>query len=167
MQPLEIFDSLKGAFAEGELAFWHQAPSDPYVTVAPARLSDLCRVIRDRSDLSFDYLRCLSAVDLTERLAVVYHLFSLKLRHSLVLKVFLDRNVPEVASVQDIWSAANWYERAAFDLMGLTFIGHPDLARIMMPRDWVGHPLRKDYAQPTDYHGIPTVRPGNAGGSDA
>jgi NADH-quinone oxidoreductase subunit D len=75
-----------------------------------------------------------------------------------VLKTTLPREAPSVASVCDVWAVANWFEREQFDLMGVHFEGHPNLKRIMLPEDWVGHPLRKDYVRPDVYHGIPTSR---------
>ena len=92
---------------------------------------------------------------------IVYHLFSMKHKHSLVLKVILPRwkegrpgELPEVPSVSGIWSTADWHEREVYDLNGVYFTGHPNLRRILCPEDWVGHPLRKDYEMPLEYHGI-------------
>jgi NADH-quinone oxidoreductase subunit C len=70
------------------------------------------------------------------------------------VKVLLDRAHPQVESVRGIWAAAEWHEREAFDLMGVTFLHHPDLRRILLPEDWVGHPLRKDYQYPVEYQGL-------------
>ena len=93
---------------------------------------------------------------------LIYHLSSTVHRHRLVLKVCLPRwlddqpgQLPEVPSVSGIWSTAEWHEREVFDLLGVRFQGHPDLRRILCPEDWVGHPLRKDYQMPAEYHGIP------------
>ena len=71
-----------------------------------------------------------------------------------MVRVTLDRGHPEVASVSDIWRTAEFHEREAYDLMGVVFTGHPDLRRILLSEDWVGHPLRKDYVFPLEYHGI-------------
>ena len=110
------------------------------------------------------YLRLVTGVDRLAagetpgRIEMVYHLWSYEKRHGVVLRVHLDRDNPVVDTVCDVWPVANWGEREAFDLLGVTFPGHPNLTRIMMPVDWVGHPLRKDYERPDRYHGLPTNR---------
>ena len=97
------------------------------------------------------------------RLELIYHLSSTTQRHRLVLKVRLPRwfddqagQLPEMQSVSSIWSTADWHEREVFDLMGVYFVDHSDLRRILCPEDWEGHPLRKDYQMPAEYHGIPS-----------
>ena len=147
---------------------------DPWIEVAPGSLADVCRCLRDQPDLRFDFLNCISSVDYLQtdpkkaakttwqpHLEVLYHLSSLTHKHRLVLKVILPRwkdnvegQLPEVPSVSDIWRTAEWHEREVYDLGGVWFAGHPDLRRILCPEDWVGHPLRKDYPMPLEYHGI-------------
>jgi NADH-quinone oxidoreductase subunit C len=101
-------------------------------------------------------LRCISAVDRPAENAIElsYELLSIPFARSAALKVRLDRTRPEIDSVSAIWPAANWHEREAYDLMGVHFRNHPDLRRILMPDDWVGHPLRKDYRDPVEYRGL-------------
>ncbi len=89
----------------------------------------------------------------------MYHLFSLQHRHQIVLKVEVDRAQPSVPSVQGVWKAANWLEREVYDMLGVDFVGHPDMRRILLPDDWVGHPLRKDYQEAGGYHGVTNTRP--------
>jgi NADH-quinone oxidoreductase subunit C len=147
---------------------------DPWIEVAPHALVDVCRYLRDEPDLRFNYLNCITAVDYFEpdpkkaakvkwqpHIEVVYHLWSLPNKVSLVLKVMLPRwkddvpgQLPEVPSVAGVWRTADWHEREVYDLSGVYFTGHPDLRRILCPEDWVGHPLRKDYEMPLEYHGI-------------
>jgi NADH-quinone oxidoreductase subunit C len=88
------------------------------------------------------------------KLGVVYHLHSTSLDHKIVLKTEVTAESPHAASVESVWKTANWHEREAFDLFGIVFDGHPDLRRILLPDDWEGHPLRKDYAVPEFYNGM-------------
>jgi len=133
---------------------------DPFVRVDPSVLVDLCCYLRDDPDLRFDALSNLSGVDYADdgQIEVVYHLFSYTHRHMAVVKVRTGRNEAILPSVEGVWKAGNWLEREVYDLLGVTFSGHPDLRRIMMPEDWEGHPLRKDFVEPAEYHGISTVR---------
>jgi NADH-quinone oxidoreductase subunit C len=109
-----------------------------------------CRLLRDHPDLAFDLLSSVTAVDRlrlpesSPRFEVVYHLYSLSHKRRLRVKVRVDDG-EAVPSVTPVWETANWHEREVFDLFGVRFEGHPDLRRILMPDDWEGHPLRKDY----------------------
>ena len=147
---------------------------DPWIEVAPEGLIEVCQYLKAEPDLRFDMLCDLTAVDYFEpdskkaakvtwqpHLEVVYHLWSVPNKVSLVLKVMLPRwkndqpgQLPELPSVSHIWRTADWHEREAYDLCGVYFTGHPNLRRILCPEDWVGHPLRKDYEMPLEYHGI-------------
>jgi NADH-quinone oxidoreductase subunit C len=147
---------------------------DPWIEVTPAGLVAVCTYLRDEPDLKFEFLNCISGVDYFEpdpkkaakvtwqpHLEVVYHLWSFSNKANLVLKVMLPRwkgdqegELPECPSVAEVWRTADWHEREVYDLMGIYFEGHPSLRRILCPEDWVGHPLRKDYVQPLEYHGI-------------
>jgi NADH-quinone oxidoreductase subunit C len=147
---------------------------DPFVVVEPGYLVEMCRVLRDDPALKFDVLNCITGVDYLEtdakkaakagfepHLEVVYHLSSFTHRHRFVVKVVLPRwkgntpgELPEVPSLTGLWETANWHERETYDLCGALFTGHPDLTRILLAEDWVGHPLRKDYEFPLEYHGI-------------
>jgi NADH-quinone oxidoreductase subunit C len=158
MEPQAIRDRLSEAFPEavGELDV---SGKDPFVIIQAERIVDVCQFARDTEGLEFNYLSNLGAVDAGENLGVVYHLFSLQHKHTLVLKVFVPRQSPHVPTVEGVWPAANWMEREAWDLMGIVFDGHPDLRRLLLPEQWEGHPLQKDYQEKHDYKGIPTTRP--------
>ncbi|WP_082595310.1 NADH-quinone oxidoreductase subunit C [Paenibacillus sp. Soil750] len=121
----------------------------PYVIIHSSRWPQAALTLRDHVELRCDYLRNLSGVDQETHLEVAYHLLSLTHKHEYCVKVKTDREQPSIPSVADVWPTANWNEREAFDLFGIDFPGHPNLVRIMMPDDWVGHPLRKDY-EPLD-----------------
>ncbi|MDX1904901.1 MAG: NADH-quinone oxidoreductase subunit C [Thermonemataceae bacterium] len=110
----------------------------------------------------FDFLSCITGIDngLSQNtMEVIYNLYSIPYQHSLMLKVIVERNtetLPKVPTLCHIWRAADWHERETYDLLGIEFVGHPDLRRILMPADWKGYPLRKDYQEPESYHQIPT-----------
>jgi len=107
-----------------------------------------CRILRDDPALRFDLLAALTAVDYhpqEPRFAVVYQLYSIAQNVFLGLRVYLPGQSPEVATIESVYPNANWHEREVFDMFGINFLGHSDLRRILMPHDWVGHPLRKDY----------------------
>ena len=155
----EIQQRLAARFGEriGALA---SANKDPSLVVQGKDIVELCRYLKDDEATAFDCLMNLSTVDWPKKnqIEVVYHLWSYRRRHAFILKVQLDRAKPEIDSVESIWKSADWLEREQFDLMGVTFHGHPDLRRIMMPDDWVGNPLRKDYAEQAQWHNITTTR---------
>lgn len=117
----------------------------PTLTVAADAIVDICLFLRDDPGLRFDYLMSLTGVDWTDRLEVVYHLYSIPMKHYLTLKIGTDRESPSVPSVCPVWKAADWQEREVYDMFGIAFEGHPDLRRILMEDDWEGFPLRKDY----------------------
>ena len=133
---------------------------DPFFKVDAASLKQLLLAFRDDAALKFDVLSDLTAVDLPKEdvIQVVYHLYSYGSRTQIVVKVDLDRGAPRIATVEDIWKVANWFEREVFDLFGVLFEGHSDLRRILLPEDWVGYPLRKDFVEQEEYDGISTER---------
>jgi NADH-quinone oxidoreductase subunit C len=128
---------------------------DPHIEVPREVLSEVAKRLKSESQFAFDSLMCLSALDRIESLEVVYHLLSYKHRHRVTLKTRCPKDDPVVPSVASLWPTAEWHEREAFDLIGITFQGHPDLRRILLPEDWEGHPLRKDYQPPAKWHNIP------------
>ncbi|MBS4056377.1 MAG: NADH-quinone oxidoreductase subunit C [Bacteroidales bacterium] len=150
----EIFDRLKTEFGDAILAFDDTQPTDPFIMVQTDKVFDVCYSLRDNDKFQFDYLMCLTGMDLGEDVGVVYHLYSMKFKHKVVLKVVAPKADPKVPSVEMLWKTADWHEREAYDLMGVQFEGHRNLIRILCPYDWEGHPLRKDYETPEFYHGM-------------
>ncbi|WP_281883165.1 NADH-quinone oxidoreductase subunit C [Paenibacillus sp. YYML68] len=117
----------------------------PTITVKGYMWPEIALMLRDHPELELNYLRNVSGVDMETHLEVVYHLISLTSKREYAVKVKTDRTSPSVPSITPVWATANWNEREIYDLLGIDFPGHPDLRRIMMPDDWIGHPLRKDY----------------------
>lgn len=156
MDGLQVYERLKNRFPGAVLE--SDGKLDPFAVIDAGAIVEVCRFLHDDPEMAFDCLSNETGVDYKDRIEVVYHLFSYKYRHGCVLKIKLPRDNPVVATVEPIWNAANWMEREIFDLLGVTFQGHSDMRRILMPEDWPGYPLRKDFVEPQEYHGISTVR---------
>ena len=157
MEPLQIYERIKERFGDRILEVSEKKP-DPFIVIDPTAIVEIGAFLRDDPELAMDCLSNESGVDYKDRIEVVYHLFSYSKRHGAVLKIKLPRENPSVATLEEVWKSANWMEREIFDLLGVNFDGHSDLRRILMPEDWIGYPLRKDFVEPTEYHGISTVR---------
>jgi NADH-quinone oxidoreductase subunit C len=153
MEPKKIYEILSEKFS-GKIKQFAENTFPPSLLVEPDAIADVCRFLKMEDDMDFKSLMCLSGVDLKDqgKMAVVYHLNSMKHKHKITVKVELDRNNPHVQTVELVWPGANFYEREAYDLFGIVFDGHSDLRRILMPEDWEGHPMRKDYVYPKRYH---------------
>ena len=157
MESLEIYHRAKERFGDRIPEIVEKKP-DPWMVVEPAALLEVCQFLKDDPATSMDCLSNESGVDYKDHIEVVYHLFSYRHRHQAMLKVKLPRENPSVATLENLWKSANWMEREIFDLVGVNFENHSDLRRLLMPEDWIGYPLRKDFVEPQDYHGISTVR---------
>jgi NADH-quinone oxidoreductase subunit C len=147
----------------GETAIFEEAlKTSPFtLLVKPEFLKKTCKELVAHNECYFDSLSSITGIDNgpeVNTMEVVYNLYSIPLEHHLMIKVILDRTNPKIDSVCDIWKTANWHERETFDLLGIVFVNHPDLRRLLMPADWEGHPLRKDYTEPERYRGMKTVR---------
>ena len=155
----QIHERLRARFGD-DVGPLSEAKVDPFAIVKRERIVEVGRFLKTEPGLELDFLEDLTAVDWPKRnvIEVVYHLLSYRHRHAIKLKVELDRASPVVDTVEGVWKTANWFEREVYDLFGVTFTGHPDLRRLMLPDDWVGHPLRKDYQEAGGWHGIPNVR---------
>lgn len=117
----------------------------PTLVVKNSHWLEAARLFRDHPELGCQYLRNVSGVDYETYMEVVYFPLNMERHETYCVKVRTDREQPSIPSVTSIWETANWNEREIFDLLGIDFPGHPNMTRIMMPDDWVGHPLRKDY----------------------
>lgn len=127
------------------------------IIISPDDLNTICKTLFEDPSAYFDMLSCLTGIDnglAAGTMEVVYNLYSIPFNHHLTIKVILPRDKPEVHTVSHIWKTADWHEREAYDLLGIKFINHPDLRRILLPADWDGHPLRKDYKHQEYYRGV-------------
>ena len=143
-------------------------PHQQWLRVKAENLVEVATFLRDSEGLAFDDLSNLTATDYLAkgddepgRIELTCHLWSLLHHHMLVLKADTPREQAELPTLSNVWPAANWHEREMFDLVGVKFAGHPDLRRLLLPEDWPGHPLRKDWVEPESYHGMSTKRLGS------
>lgn len=139
--------------------------SPPSITIPSKDLVAVCQELYQNDQLFFDMLSSITGIDNgteAETMEVIYNLFSIPNEQSLMLKVVFDRNkanepIPAIPTVGHIWKAADWHEREIYDLLGIEFTNHPDMRRILMPADWEGYPLRKDYKDLEKYRGMNVV----------
>ncbi|PGT96053.1 NADH-quinone oxidoreductase subunit C, partial [Bacillus cereus] len=144
----QYVEVIKGEIGEATLvdSYINKLSKDvPTLVVDPTKYYEVMELLRLHEGLAFDYMSELHATDFVTHMEVYVHLFSYGKKQSVAVKVKLDREEPQVESVTALWKGADWPEREAYDLLGIVFKGHPNLSRILMPDDWIGHPLRKDY----------------------
>ena len=127
---------------------------NPKVKVEPAGLLSLLKLCKEDAELSFDCLNNQTGIHVEEQIQLYYVLYSYTHHHELIVTCAVSLEAPSAPSVTSLWGGADWLERETYDLLGVLFEGHPNLARIMLPEDWDGHPLRKDYVAPEEYQGI-------------
>nr|WP_295921396.1 NADH-quinone oxidoreductase subunit C [uncultured Dyadobacter sp.] len=157
----EITDIVVARFPEYDIATDTKNPQ-PVLLVPAQSVAAICQFLHEDERLYFDYLACITAIDngpSIDTMELIYNLTSIPYALDLVVKTVFPRNtaglaLPAVPTVSHIWRTADWHEREAYDLMGIHFEGHTDLRRILLPEDWEGHPLRKDYVLQERYHGI-------------
>jgi len=140
------------AVSREEVEDLYRDPEMPVLMVDADSVADVCQFLRDTEGYEFNFLKNITAVDFEEHMHVVYHLYSMVLRHKIMLKVQVGREQPVVQTLESVWCGANWQEREVYDLFGIEFAGHSDLRRIMLPEDWQGYPLRKDYVHEPDHY---------------
>jgi NADH-quinone oxidoreductase subunit C len=158
----EIKDLLISKFGQEIILGEETSGLQPALIIRRDKIAEVCLELRDNVNTYFDFLSCLTGVDYgvdENKFGVVYHLASIPYKNQLVLKVITehDRNsesLPSFPSVTGVWNTAEWHEREAYDLVGIFFENHPDLRRILLPDDWEGYPLRKDYKTAEYYKGI-------------
>jgi NADH-quinone oxidoreductase subunit C len=148
LSPAEIADRLKAQFGDDVLAA-EEEHGHQVATVSAARYREIAEFLRDDHTLSFDFFDFLAGVDLTPKgggYQVVVHLYSTRHNHHVRLKVDCDAADPHCPTLSDLWAGASWHEREAWELFGIDFDGHPHLVKLLLPEQFEGHPLRKDFA---------------------
>ena len=138
-------------------------PNNDWIQLKPENWLKIAKWLKSDEELSFDSLQCNTGMDLGEGvLESRYNLHSMKHLHKVEIRIKVSAEKPDIPSVEQVWRVADWFERETYDMFGINFIGHRDLRRILLPDDWEGWPLRKDYEEQETYHGIivPKVKEG-------
>src|ERR1700712_119714 len=158
----DIKNLLVAKFGEAVIVGEETSGLQPALLIAPEHIAQVCLELRDNPATYFDFLSCLSGIDYgttDSRFGVVYNLSSIPYHSQLTLKVSKanERNLdelPSFPSVSSVYKTAEWHEREAYDMVGIWFENHPDMRRILLPDDWEGFPLRKDYVEAEEYKGL-------------
>ncbi len=153
----EIISNLKSKFGEEVIFGVNEAATPKCIEIKAKDLVTTVSYLHATEGLYFDSLSCITGLDNGPEagtLEVIYNLYSIPYDHHLMVKVSVDRKVANIDSLTPIWKTADWQEREVFDLLGIHFNNHPDLRRILLPADWEGFPLRKDYEHQTYYRGV-------------
>lgn len=157
MNFLELVNYINSNFVKNFVPVEAEAPAD-HIDCPADRWRSLAEFLRSDEDMEFDSMMCITGVDYggeEGNLGVIYNLFSMSHQHKLEVRVTVPKYKPVIPTVENIWRIADWFEREVFDMFGIEFDGHRDLRRLLLPEDWEGYPLRKDYEFPETYHGIP------------
>ncbi len=161
LDPEPILQLLNKQFGNETVSVSPVISHPPCLVITKEKLVEVCIFLRDHPDTDFDMLSSVTGIDNapdSQTMEVIYHLSSLPNETQLALNVHLERpalpDLPEVDSLCKVWPSANWLERETYDLLGIRFIDHPDLRRILLPGDWKGYPLRKDYKTDEYYHHV-------------
>ena len=127
-----------------------------FISVHSQSLLDVVKIFKNDKSLDFDFLMCITALDDgdSKNYTIAYNFHSNKNNHSVEIRVYV-ADGEDVPSLSGLWKTADWHEREAYDMMGINFSSHPNLKRILLPEDWEGYPLRKDYKVADYYHGVP------------
>ena len=153
----EMLPLIQAELAEEAIVRVDENCTPKAVELKKEALVEAMQFLHKTEGLYFDQLSCITALDNGPEAAtmeLIYQLYSIPYNHQLTIKVTIDRATPEIDSLTAIWKTADWHEREAYDLLGVRFTGHPDLRRILLPADWEGHPLRKDYKHQEYYRGV-------------
>ncbi|HCW77009.1 MAG TPA: NADH-quinone oxidoreductase subunit C [Candidatus Marinimicrobia bacterium] len=157
MTEAEIYSLLSTEFGDKVVSFQGEEKT-PFAVIQHQAIHEIMSFLKRDERLKFDSLMSLSGFDLggaEQPLGIIYHLYSMSLNHYFAVKVlFEDRENPKLKTINDLFRTADWHEREAYDMYGITFEGHPDFHRILLEDDWEGYPLRKDYVQAEFYRGM-------------
>ncbi len=153
---LKLKEKIISQFGEDTIVASSEEGLYPYLEIRSIDIFKVSAFLFKDDRCYFDYLSCLTGVDLVDenKIEIIYDLVSIPLEQKLTLKVKIDRDEAVIDTVSSIWRSADWHEREIYDLLAVSFNNHPDLRRILMPTNWEGYPLRKDYVEAEKYHGV-------------
>lgn len=141
-----------------------EEPQNEFIQIQSEQWLEIAKYIKNDTELKFDSCQCITGVDFGEEkdFEVRYNFHSMKLKHKIEIRIATERKKPRIPSIEQVWRGADWLEREVYDMYGIRFKGHRDLRRMLLPDDWKGWPLRKDYKTPNEYNGmkVPKVRKG-------
>jgi NADH-quinone oxidoreductase subunit C len=138
----KLLDEIKKALGDKVIKAWVQRERRIYIAIKGGDITDVTKGIHE---MGFDHLSSVSGVEYEDRMECVYHVWSYEKRDLLTIRALVSKDDPRIDSVTPIYESANWLERETYDLLGIKFEGHPDLRRVLLPDDFKGHPLRKDF----------------------
>jgi len=153
----EVLERLQNKFGVDGIVLDGTGTLEPFIIIPSSKVVPVCEFLRHDPDLAFDSLSCLSGVDHSsedDTMEIVYHFQSMVHIHQVVIKAIVPKEDPRLSTVEHLWKGANWHEREIYDLYGVVFDNHSDLRRILLPDDWEGYPMRKDYQEPDMYRGM-------------
>jgi NADH-quinone oxidoreductase subunit C len=153
----EILEQIKSKLTDSVIQSIDEASTPKAIVIDKSSLVQVMTLLHQNENLYFDSLSCLTGLDNggeADTMEVIYNLYSIPYDHHLMVKVIIERTNPVLPTLTSIWKTADWQEREAYDMLGIKFIDHPDLRRILMPADWEGFPLRKDHKSQEFYRGI-------------
>ncbi|MFT7269181.1 MAG: NADH-quinone oxidoreductase subunit C [Roseivirga sp.] len=153
----EISDRINSALGEQLVLSFDENASPKAIIIDAKDLIEVMSFLQSDEQLYFDSLSCITGIDNgpeAKTMEMVYNLYSIPFNHHLMVKVKLERENPAIDSLTQLWKTADWHERETYDLLGIYFNNHPDLRRILLPADWEGHPLKKDYQEQEYYRGV-------------
>ncbi|MBI4842796.1 MAG: NADH-quinone oxidoreductase subunit C [Nitrospirae bacterium] len=161
MDRRELIARLNEILKEALINISEMPNNDILIEINKDEITSVMKTLKEGPSLKFDSLLNHLGADCKEGFAVIYNLYSFTLNQKITVKAYLGREAPEIASIESVFRGINWFERETFDMLGIRFTGHSNLKRLLLPPDWEGHPLRKDYVYPDEYHGIDNKRRSN------
>jgi NADH-quinone oxidoreductase subunit C len=150
----ELIKKIMNILSEAVISVSEMPNNDIMIEISKDEVIAVMERLKEDPEMQFDSLLNQMGVDYGEKFAVIYNLFSFTLDRKITVKAYIDRQNPEIVSIEAVFRGVNWFERETYDMFGINFTGHSNLKRLLLPEDWEGHPLRKDYVYPEQCNGV-------------